>query len=48
MNGTIYLRSLQEVAEFLAAWEATDATSLFEVKFANNADGYKIMFTGAK
>lgn len=48
MNGTIYLHDLQEVAEFLAAFEKTDSTACFEVEYANNARGYAIRFTGCK
>lgn len=48
MNGTVYLKSLSEVAEFLQALSDHNCTCEFEVKFANNADGYKVMFTGAK
>ncbi len=53
MEGTIQLKSLEEVAIFLAAFSNTGATDIFEVRFVSNrfvsnGVGYEIRFNGGK
>jgi hypothetical protein len=43
----IYLKTIEEVALFTAAFLKTGSTHEFEVKWVNNADGYCVRFTGA-
>jgi hypothetical protein len=46
MYGTLHLKTLVDVAEFLAEFAKTGSTAVFEVAFKNNNVGYEVRFTG--
>lgn len=46
MNGTLYLNSIEEVAQFLSAFSDTGATDVFTVCRVGAA--YRVEFVGAK
>jgi hypothetical protein len=47
MYGSVYLQTLEEVAEFLNAFHKTGNTSLFRVEFNCSRYGYEIKFEGS-
>jgi hypothetical protein len=48
MTGTLYFKSLNELAEFLSEFSQTGCTAEFEVEFDCIARGYSLTFTGAQ
>lgn len=48
MHGIVYLLTVEEVAQFLAAFAETGSTDEFEVNWNCSAKGYSIRFTGAQ
>lgn len=42
--GTIYLKSIEEVAAFIAAYQNENGQMKFDVRFSCNGSGYAITF----
>jgi hypothetical protein len=47
MYGTLYFRTLAEVAEFLHEHMKSGSTAVFEVDYDSNGKGYAVRFNGA-